>query len=151
MLPLSSGLLCGRVRREDVKKALFQIGDMKDPGPDALHTIFFKRFWHIVGEELATEVLQAINTRKIPEGWNSTNVVMIPKVVSPQVITQFRLISLCDVVYKIISKMLANRLIFLLEVISPTQSAFVPGRLIADNVLVAYECFHAIKKKNSWV
>ena len=109
---------------------------------------FFKRFWHIVGDELTDEVLHAVNSRKIPEGWNSTNIVLIPKVASPEVITQYRPISLCNVVYKIISKMIANRLKKILpDVISPTQSAFVPGRLMTDNVLVAYECFHAIKKK----
>lgn len=132
--------------REDVRKALFQIGDMKAPGPDELHAIFFKRFWHIVGEELTDEVLDAINKRKIPAGWNSTNIVLIPKVDIPEVIRQYRPISLCNVIYKIISKMIANRLKRILpEVISPTQSAFVPGRLITDNVLVAYECFHTIK------
>ena len=95
---------------EEVKKSLFSIGDMKAPGPDGLHAIFFKRFWHVMGEDLTKEVLEAINNRKIPAGWNETNVVLIPKVDSPEVITQYRPISLCNVVYKIISKMIANRL-----------------------------------------
>uniref|UniRef100_A0A453SQJ4 Reverse transcriptase domain-containing protein n=1 Tax=Aegilops tauschii subsp. strangulata TaxID=200361 RepID=A0A453SQJ4_AEGTS len=143
-----NSLLTAPYSREEMQKALFQIGDMKAPGPDGLHAISFKRFWHIIGEELTDEVLVAVNNKKIPEGWNQTNIVLIPKVDSPEVITQFRPISLCNVVYEIISKMLANRLKKILpDVISPTQSAFVPGRLITVNVLVAYECFHPIKKK----
>ena len=88
--------------REEVRKALFQIGGMKAPGPDGLHAIFFKRFWHILGDELTDEVLEAVHNRKIPTGWNQTNIVLIPKVDSPEVITQYRPISLCNVVYKII-------------------------------------------------
>ena len=75
---------------------------------------------------------------------------MIPKTDSPDHITQFRPISLCNMVYKVISKLLANRLKHILcEIISPNQSAFVPGRLIMDNFLVAFESYHAIKKKTS--
>ena len=143
-----NGLLVAPYTKEDVRKALFQNGDMKAPGPDGLHAIFFKRFWHILGDELTKEVLEAIDSKKIPEGWNATNIMLIPKVQNPEVITQYRPISLCNVVYKIISKMIANRLKKILpDIIAPTQSVFVPGRLITDNVLVAYECFHAIKKK----
>jgi hypothetical protein len=113
-----------------------------------LHAIFYKRFWHIIGEDLTDEVLQAINSWIIPEGWNNTTMVLIPEVENPEYITQLRPISLCNVVYKVISKLIASRLKRLLpEIISPTQSAFFPGRLITDNVLVDYECYHSIKNK----
>ena len=104
----------------------------------------------MLGDDLTEEVLQAVNTGTIPNGWNDTTIVMIPKIGSPEKVTQFRPISLCNVVYKIIAKMIASRLkVFLPDIISPTQSAFVPGRLITDNILVAYECFHTIKKKRA--
>ncbi|XP_071674470.1 uncharacterized protein [Lolium perenne] len=134
--------------REEVKKGLFNIGDLKAPGPDGLHAVFYKRFWHIIGEDLTDEVLAAISSKSIPEGWNDTTIVLIPKVENPETITQFRPISLCNVVYKVISKVVANRLKGLLpDIISPFQSAFVPGRLITDNFLVAYESYHTIKNK----
>lgn len=133
---------------EDVKKAVFSIGDLKAPGPDGLHALFYKKFWHLVGDDITAEVLHAVNNRYIPDGWNETTIVLIPKVDTPELINQYRPISLCNVIYKIISKMLASRLKQVLpDIISPTQSAFVPGRLITDNVLVAYECVHAIKNK----
>lgn len=53
---------------EEVKHALFSIGDLKAPGPDGLHSIFYKRFWHMLGDDLVQEVLQAINSATIPEG-----------------------------------------------------------------------------------
>jgi hypothetical protein len=133
---------------DDVKKVFFSIGDLKAPGPDGLHAIFYKKFWHIIGEDITGAVLQAINDKKIPKGWNETIIVLIPKVDNPKEVSQFRPITLCNVVYKIISKMLAARLkVILPDIISPTQSAFVPGRLITDNILVAYECVHKIKNK----
>jgi hypothetical protein len=69
---------------EDVKKAVFQIGDLKAPGPDGLHAIFYKKFWNLVGDDITSAVLKAINERIIPPGWNETRVVLIPKVENPE-------------------------------------------------------------------
>ena len=87
---------------EEVQKALFNIGDLKAPGPDGLHAIFYKRLWSMLGEDLTEEVLKAVNTCSIPAVWTDIAIVMIPKVNSPEKASQFRPISLCNVVYKVI-------------------------------------------------
>ena len=90
-------------------------------------------------------VLDFLNSGNMIPEINYTHIVLIPKVKSPGKISNFRPISLFNVIYKIISKVMANRLKQILPLlIAPTQSAFVLSRLITDNVLVTYETLHAI-------
>ncbi|XP_073358238.1 uncharacterized protein [Aegilops tauschii subsp. strangulata] len=134
--------------REEVKAALDHIGDLKAPGPDGMPSIVYKQHWHFMGDKVVDEVLSVLNGGSIPEGWNDTMVVLIPKVKNPSRIKDLRPISLCSVIYKLVSKVIANRLKLVLpDIISDNQSAFVPGRMITDNVLIAYELSHYLLNK----
>ena len=115
-----------------------------------MNALFYQKFWHIVGNEVTNAVLDFLHSGNMESDINYTHIVLIPKVNKPEKMANFRPISLCNVIYKIMSKVLANRLKLILpQIISPSQSAFVPGHLITDNVLVAYETLHAmhIRKK----
>ena len=101
---------------------------------------------------LKKDVIQAVkrffSSGVMPEGVNDTTIVLIPKIANPLKLTDFRPISLCNVVYKVVSKCLVNRLRPLLDaIISPEQSAFIPGRLITDNAQIAFQCIHHIRQK----
>lgn len=86
----------------------------------------------------------------MPVGANDTAIVLIPKIKHPEKLKDYRPISLCNVIYKIVSKCLVNKLRPCLEeIISVNQSAFVPGRLITDNALIAFECIHDIQQDNT--
>jgi len=87
---------------------------------------------------------------------NHTYISLIPKVKCPMFPFEFRPISLCNVILKIITKTLANRIKQVLpNIINDQQSAFLPGRLITDNSLIVFETFHYInkprKKNNGFV
>lgn len=110
--------------------------------------VFFKKYWDIVGEQLTAEVLEVVRGGSMPTGWNDTIISLIPKVERPDKVTDLRPISLCNVIYKVVSKVLSNRLRQVLpDLITPNQSAFMPGRLISDNILIAYEVTHFLLNK----
>ena len=93
-------------------------------------------------------VLNVLNSSMPLYDINKTNIALVPKTNNPQRMTDFRPISLCNVVYRLISKALANRLKTILpHIISENQIAFTADRLITDNVLVAYEIMHFLKYK----
>jgi hypothetical protein len=120
----------------------------KAPGVDGFTAGFYQQHWELVGPELCAAVIGFLNGGDMPEEINDTAITLIPKVRNPQSIKQYRPISLCTVLYKIATKCVENRMRLVLEyTISQEQSVFVPGRLISDNALVAFECVHAMKRK----
>ena len=91
-------------------------------------------------------VLSYLNSGSILKSINHTFIALIPKVNNPKRVSNFRPISLCNVIYKIISKVIVNRLKPMLNsIISETQSAFIADKLISDNILIAFESLHQMK------
>lgn len=113
----------------DVKCALDSIGPLKAPGPDGISAVFYQQHWDIVSFSLVRMVRQAFLTGIFPTGLNHSYISLIPKVSSPETVQQLRPIALSNVVYKLITKVIVQRLRpFLSDVISPFQSSFVPNR-----------------------
>lgn len=74
---------------------------------------------------------------------NHTFIALIPKVSKPRRVSKYKSINLCNIIYRIVTKVIVNRLRHILHyVISPTQSAFIPNRLITDNIIIEYESLH---------
>ncbi|XP_074291949.1 uncharacterized protein LOC141618767 [Silene latifolia] len=135
---------------EEVVEALNQMHPLKAPGPDGMNGLFFQTFWSDIGPEVVRTVLPVLKGELSPRALNKTNIVLIPKKKAPDKIRDFRPISLCNVLYKLVSKVLVNRLKrFLGDIVSVNQSAFTPGRIISDNVMIAFELFHYMKNSRS--
>lgn len=120
----------------------------KSPGPDGMTPGFYQRYWGIVSADVIGIVRRFFITGGFPEQLTDTIIVLVPKKKNPQLMTDLRPISLCNILYKIVAKVLANRLKEVMDtVISDVQSAFIPGRLISDNIMIAYEIMHYMKRK----
>jgi hypothetical protein len=132
----------------EIKQALDQMAPLKAPRPDGFTTEFYQQHWATVGPMVCATALHFLNSGHMDSAINATNIALIPKIKNPSCVTEFRPISLCNVLYKIVSKVLANKLkVNLPMVISPNQSAFLPRRLITDNILAAYETLHTMQTR----
>jgi hypothetical protein len=135
----TNNMLCRDFSDEEIVGALFQIGPSKAPGTDGFPTRFFQRNWNVVKKDIIPGVKEFFHTGKMPAGMNDTTIVLIPKVGTPELFKDFRPISLCNAIYKIVSKCMVNRLRPLLDdIIAVPQSAFIPGRMITDNTLITF-------------
>ncbi|KAA3453480.1 reverse transcriptase [Gossypium australe] len=141
-------VLISPFKEDEVYAALKGMRPLKAPGSDGFPALFFQKYWHIVGKEVLEYCLGILNDGKEIEAANMTDIVLIPKVSQPTALVNFRPISLCTVVYKLVTKTIANRLQSVIGgCIDKAQSAFIPGLLISDNVILAYELLHTYRQK----
>lgn len=96
--------------REEVLTAVKQMYSTKSPSPDDFLALFYQHYWNIVGQELMEACLNSLNNHMSISNWNNTFIALIPKVKNPRTVSDYRLISLCNVSYKIVTKAIANRL-----------------------------------------
>lgn len=130
----------------EIREAAFSINGGKAPGPDEFSAKFYQAYWHIIGEDVSRDIRSFFETSVLHPQQNETHIRMIPKVTAPRKVADYRPIALCNSHYKIIAKILTRRLKPLLpSLISPTQSAFVAGRAITDNVLITHETLHFLR------
>ena len=134
----------------EIKEALFSIHPDKALGPDGFSVSFFQTNWDTVGPAITKEIQDFFSDGNLPFSINSTHITLIPKVTGPKSVADYIPIALCNVYYKVISKVLSLRLKPTLQnVISENQSAFVLGRAISDNVLITHEMLHYLKNSGA--
>lgn len=141
--------LMSSVSSVEIKAAVDELGALKAPGPDGFNGLFYQKHWEVVKDSVSAAVKCFFADGILPETINETLVTLIPKVSLPDNLNQLRPISCCNFLYKIISKLIVRRLKGMMgSLISPNQSAFVGGRLIQDNLVIAQEVFHSLKRRN---
>ncbi|KAL0890312.1 hypothetical protein Bca101_014295 [Brassica carinata] len=128
------------VTSEEIKDVIFGMASNKSPGPDGYTTEFFKGAWGVIGADIIVAIQSFFIKGFLPKGLNSTILALIPKKEEAKMMKDYRPISCCNVLYKVISKIIANRLKLILpKCITWNQSAFIQDRLLMENVLLATE------------
>lgn len=136
LLDSEYSFLANPITFEEVTKAIFEMGPYKAPRPDGFHPIFFQKSWDILGPKVFELVKQIFSTGQLPLDLNKTVICLIPKKVGPTVVSHFRPIGLCNTIYKIVTRILVNRLRPIIQqVITPNKTRFVSGRRASDNHL----------------
>lgn len=132
---------------QEIKEAIWNCGGEKTPGPDGFSFKLLKKHWNTFGNDITAFINDFHSTSFIPRGCNSSFITLIPKAEDPISISDFRPISIIGCQYKIIAKILANRLARVIpSVIGETQMAFIKGRQITDGPLMVNEIIAWAKK-----
>jgi len=143
------------VSDDEIYNAVFQIDPHKAPGSDGFGASFFQNHWATIKDLLRSAIKDFFHNGKLLKEVNHTLITLIPKTENPEITAHYRPISLCNTTYKILAKILVNRLRPVLQrIILPYQSAFIPNRTIHDNILLAHELinkFHHFKGKKGYI
>jgi hypothetical protein len=133
-------MLQAEVTDAEIKAIVFAMKNEKAHGPDGFSVEFFKKAWSIVGQDVIVAIRNFFQSRKLLKATNAKIITLVSKKVNPSKMGDFHPISCCNLIYKCNTKILSNRLVSCLEdLISPNQTAFIPNRSIAENVLLAQE------------
>ncbi|XP_074270960.1 uncharacterized protein LOC141594873 [Silene latifolia] len=136
-------LLSAPFTEHDIIHAPNGMDGSKSPGPDDITPEFFQMFWPQIGQLVTLALLRFLNSGVMLKEWNNTHIILIPKVEKPEQISQYRPIILCNVIYRLASKCLANRLkLVISSIVSESQQAFVSSRLMSDSCVITHEIMH---------
>ena len=133
----------------EVKNAVFNLNHDNAPGPDGFGASFFQQYWEIVKKDVYAAVLQFFQTGWLPPNYNANTLILIPKTPNADNIDQYRPLALTNFKFKIISKVLADRLSQILpNLISQEQRGFIRGRNIKDCIALTSEAINVLDKKS---
>ncbi|GJY65325.1 RNA-directed DNA polymerase, eukaryota [Tanacetum coccineum] len=140
------------VTYDEIKRAVWDCGTNKSPGPDGFTFDFIRRYWYVIDKDVEKAVEEFFDSSTFPPGCNASFITLIPKMQDAKLVKDFRPISLIGCIYKIVAKILANRLsLVILELVSDVQSAFVSNRQILDGPFILNELISWSKAKKSKV
>ncbi|GKC55783.1 RNA-directed DNA polymerase, eukaryota [Tanacetum coccineum] len=136
------------VSNEEIKRAVWDCGTDKSPGPDGFTFGFYRRFWNLIENDVYDVVKYFFTYGVIPKGCNSSFIALILKILDANMVKDFRPISLIGSLYKIIAKIWANRLVGVLgDIVNEVQSAFIAERQILDGPFILNEVLQWCKMK----
>lgn len=134
--------------REEIKETLFQMSPDKAPGPDGITARFLQANWDTMAEDMTRAIRKVFESGKPPTDWMKSRIVLIPKIPDPLTPKDYRLITVGNISYRLLMKIIANRIQpHIAKVISNTQTAFIKNRNISDNTILVREVLHSFQSK----
>jgi len=144
---MQNDMLVERFKEEEIKRVVWSGGSDRSPGLDGLNFKFIKQFWEVIKPDFLRFFDEFYVNGVFPRGLNASFIALIPKVADPQVLNDYRPISLIGCTYKILAKVLANKLKKVMHsIINERQSTFIEGRHMLHSVVIANEVVEEAKR-----